>query len=318
MQWNELKIATTSQASELVANLLIEAGSNGVAIEDPSDFEALDDGFGQLKPDKSELYASDDVWVAGYFPNTKNIVEIQWLIQEKLSEIKAYGLDLGKAEMMLSSVSEEDWANAWKTYYHPVRISRYLTIVPSWENYCANPDEKIIELDPGMAFGTGTHPTTRLSLESLEMILRGGEHVLDVGTGSGVLSIAAKVLGAGKVEAFDLDEKATHVARENIALNTYASDVVVRENDLLVGITREVDVIVANILAEILERLVDDAWRNLKDGGYFILAGIIQSKRDDLVTKLLARGFVMCQENRMSDWVSLICQKPDENIMEND
>ncbi|MBF0779494.1 MULTISPECIES: 50S ribosomal protein L11 methyltransferase [unclassified Granulicatella] len=310
MQWNELKISTTHQASEMIAAILIEAGSNGVAIEDPFDFDTLDDGFGQLKPEKSELYQSEEVFVSGYFPNTKNIVEIQMSIQEKLHEAEHYGLDLGKNEVILTSVSEEDWANAWKTYYHPVRISRYLTVVPSWENYQAIEGENIIELDPGMAFGTGTHPTTRLSLQALEMVLRGGEYVLDVGTGSGVLSIAAKVLGAARVEAFDLDEKATQIARENIALNPFAQDIVVRENDLLSGIKTQADVIVANILAEILERLIDDAWANLKDGGYFILAGIIQSKRDSLVDKLRAKGFEIEQENKIKDWVSLICLKP--------
>lgn len=310
MKWHELKVETTQEGSELVSAILIEAGSNGVAIEDPMDLETLDDGFGQLKPDVSELYESDAVFVAGYFPDNKNIVEIQLLVEGKLAEAKTYGLDVGSLTVSVTSVSEEDWANAWKTYYHPVRLTRYLTVVPSWETYEASEQETILLLDPGMAFGTGTHPTTRLSIQALEMVLRGGEHVLDVGTGSGVLSIAAKALGAGKVEAFDLDEKATSVARENIALNTFAQDVVVKEQDLLVGMNTQADVIVANILAEILERLVSDAWHNVKEGGYVILSGIIQSKKQGLVDQLVAQGFDIVQENHMKEWVALICQKP--------
>ncbi|QTU82864.1 50S ribosomal protein L11 methyltransferase [Carnobacteriaceae bacterium zg-C25] len=310
MNWFEMKVSTTTQAVEMVSSILIEAGSSGVAIVDPSDYDTLNDGFGQLKPEKSELYESDEVFVSGYFPDTKNMVEIKLYIEQKLEMAKQFDLDLGRNELMLDQVREEDWANAWKTYYKPVRISRFLTIKPSWEDYTPQNSEWIIELDPGMAFGTGTHPTTRLSLEALEQTLRGGEFVIDVGTGSGVLSIAAKALGAGVVHAYDLDEKATSIARENIALNDYAKDVVVGENDLLKGIDTQADVIVANILAEILMHLVEDAWRNLKEGGTLILAGIIQSKRDELVDALVAQGFDIAQENRMKDWVSLICKKP--------
>lgn len=311
MKWYELKIATTSQAVEMISSILIEAGSAGVAIEDPMDLILHDDGFGQLKPELSENdLQNTEVFVSGYFPDTKNIFEIKTGIEEKLNEAVHYGLDLGKNELIMDSVSEEDWANAWKTYYKPLRISRFLTIVPSWEEYTPSPLEQIVELDPGMAFGTGSHPTTKLSLEALEQVIRGGETVVDVGTGSGVLSIAAKALGAQNVYAFDLDEKATSIARQNIALNAYAKDIIVAENDLLKGKSFEADIIVANILADILVHLVDDAWHNLKFGGYFILAGIIQSKRDMLAEKLVEKGFDIVQENRMKDWVSLICQKP--------
>lgn len=313
MKWYELRVSTTSQAVEMISSILIEAGSSGVAIVDPMDLQMQGDDFGQIKPDIDTLYVSDDVFVSGYFPDTKNIVEIRMVIESKLQEATQFGLDLGKNELVVDSVSEEDWANAWKTYYKPVRLSRFITVVPSWETYTPSDKEIVIELDPGMAFGTGTHPTTRLSIEALEMVLRGGEHVVDVGTGSGILSIVAKALGANVVKAYDLDEKATQVAKENIALNPFAKDIVVRENDLLKGIQTSADVIVANILAEILEHLVEDAYRNLKPGGHFILAGIIQPKRDNLVTKLEQSGFEILQENRMKDWVSLICQKPLED-----
>lgn len=311
MNWFEMKVATTTQAVEMVSSILIEAGSQGVAIVDPSDYDTLiDDGFGQIKPDKSVLFETDEVFVSGYFPDIKNYTEIVGYIREKLKEAENFGLDLGRNELLIGEVNEKDWANAWKTYYKIVRLSRFLTIKPSWENYEPSEHEHVIALDPGMAFGTGTHPTTRLSLEALEQVIRGGEYVIDVGTGSGVLSIAAKALGAGVVEAYDLDEKATRIAKENIELNSYATDIVVRENDLLKGVVAQADVIVANILAEILEHLVADAWTNLKPDGTLILAGIIQSKRDGLVEQLETQGFDIVQENRIKDWVSLICKKP--------
>lgn len=314
MKWHELKVATNSQASDLVSGILLDIGSTGVSIEDPNDLIFLeDDGLGQIKPSVEESYESvDTVYVSGFFPDTKNIVEIKLLLESRLEQAKAYDIDLGSTDIVLSSVSEEDWANAWKAHYHPVRLSRFLTIVPSWETYDAGPNEHVILLDPGMAFGTGTHPTTKLALEALEMTIRGGEHILDIGTGSGILSIASKVFGAGIVEAYDLDEKATLVAKENIALNGYESDIIVGENNLLVGIERQADIIVANILAEILERMVIDAYQNVKAGGYFILSGIIQSKREELAEQLISVGFDIVQENRMKDWVSLICQKPVE------
>lgn len=314
MNWFEMKVATTTQAVEMVSSILIEAGSQGVSIVDPSDYDMLvDDGFGQIKPEKSVLFETEEVFVSGYFPDTKNYTEIVDYIREKLTEAESFGLDLGRNALLVDKVNEEDWANAWKTYYKIVRVSRFLTIKPSWETYIPSKHEHVIALDPGMAFGTGTHPTTRLSLEALEQVIRGGEYVIDVGTGSGVLSIAAKALGAGVVEAYDLDEKATRIAKENIALNAYATDVVVRENDLLKGVVAQADIIVANILAEILQHLVVDAWTNLKPNGILILAGIIQSKRDGLVMQLEKQGFDIIQENRMKDWVSLICQKPAVN-----
>lgn len=314
MEWYELRVTTTSQASDVVSGILLDIGSTGVAIEDPNDLMLLeDDGLGQIKPQLEEVYDSiDTVFVSGFFPSTKNIVEIKSLLEERLGVAGQYGIDLGTADIVMTSVSEEDWANAWKAHYHPVRLSRFLTIVPSWESYEASESEHVILLDPGMAFGTGTHPTTKLALEALEMVLRGGEHVLDIGTGSGILSIASKLLGANLVEAYDLDEKATLVAKENIALNGYSSDIVIGENNLLIGLERQADVIVANILAEILEKMIVDAYHNLKNGGYFILSGIIQSKRDELIVQLEQEGFEVIQENRMKDWVSLICQKPCE------
>ena len=161
-----------------------------------------------------------------------------------------------------------------------------------------------------MAFGTGTHPTTRLSIEALEAVMRGGEKVIDVGTGSGVLSIAAKAMGADTVYAYDIDEIATRVSKENIAYNAYASDVIVKENNLLVGIAdQEADIIVANILAEILLLLLPDAYKNLKDDGYFILSGIIESKKAELIAALISNGFEIEQEKQMKDWVCLICTK---------
>ena len=207
---------------------------------------------------------------------------------------------------------EEAWATAWKKYYHPVRISRYLTIVPSWENYQPlQEDEKIITLDPGMAFGTGTHPTTRLTLQALEVYLRGGETVLDVGTGSGVLSIASKYLGAKDVFAYDLDEVAVRSAQENMAMNPIAHDVTVQANDLLQGVTVPADLIVANILADIILLMIPDAWRLLKQEGTLIVSGIIETKKQLVIDAMIAQGFEIDQLFNQKDWYAIAFKKPE-------
>jgi ribosomal protein L11 methyltransferase len=231
-----------------------------------------------------------------------------------VAKLPEYGLAIGKNEVTVSEVAEENWATAWKKYYHPVHISRYLTIVPSWEEYTAqHTDEKIITLDPGMAFGTGTHPTTRLTLQALEVTLRGGETVLDVGTGSGVLSIASKYLGAKDVYAFDLDEVAVQAAQENMDLNPIASDVSVSANDLLKGIETPADVIVANILADIIVLMVPDAWRLLKSDGTLIVSGIIHEKKQMVIDTLEAQGFEVDQVFQQKDWYAIILKKPEED-----
>lgn len=312
MKWNEVVIVTTTEAVEATANLMLEAGAKGTVIEDGLDYANLvDDGFGILKDERPLPGEEDDVLVKAYYPDTESFLESLALIKDSMESMVNTELNLGKYTLRINDVREEDWENSWKAYYHPVRITRYLTVVPFWETYeKEQEDEKLLVMDPGMAFGTGTHPTTKLSLEALETTIRGGEKVIDVGTGSGVLSIAAKALGAEEVYAFDIDEIATRQAKENIALNVYANDVTVKPNNLLKGIENaNADLIVANILAEILMLMVDDAWDNLKDNGYFILSGIINSKRDDLEEKLLSRGFVIEQAKISGDWHCLICKK---------
>ncbi|MGP6146329.1 50S ribosomal protein L11 methyltransferase [Jeotgalibaca sp. A122] len=312
MKWNEVVIVTTTEAVEATANLLMEAGAKGTVIEDEWDYVHLqDDGFGILKDEHPVPTEEQDVFVKAYYPDSESFNETLALIKASMVKMKDAHLNLGKYSLLINDVKEEDWEHSWKAYYHPVRITRYLTVVPFWESYeKEQSDEKLLVMDPGMAFGTGTHPTTRLSLEALETTIRGGEKVLDVGTGSGVLSIAAKAFGAGEVKAYDIDEIATRQAKENIALNAYATDVTVEPNNLLRGIhNAEADLIVANILAEILLLMVEDAWNNLKNGGYFILSGIINSKREELEVALLAQGFILEQAKVMGDWHCLICKK---------
>lgn len=311
MNWLEVSVNTHSESVEVVSSILIELGSKGVSIEDPQDYYQLtDEQLEWLKVQQKDLYETDTVIVKGYFQPSQWSKDSDVLLHEKLEEIKVYGLQTGPLSVQVKEVGEEDWANAWKQYYFPVRVTRFLTVVPSWVDYeKEQDDELLIELDPGLAFGTGTHPTTQLSLTALEQTIRGNESVLDVGTGSGVLSIASKLLGASKVTAFDIDEMATRVAKENIALNPTIGEIEVYENNLLVGVDQKSDLIVANILAEILLQMPQDAYRNLNDDGSLILSGIIESKADEVKEAYEKVGFTLVERMTMREWNCFIMKK---------
>ncbi|MHC9532736.1 50S ribosomal protein L11 methyltransferase [Dellaglioa sp. L3N] len=312
MKWTELSVLTSSEAVEAVSNILIESGAEGVQIDDSKDFE-------KLRQDESASYDFESVEhqvegakISAFFPETIFMPEIVPTIQSRVNRLVDFGLNPGKGVIELTEVDDQGWGLEWQQYYHPVRVTRFLTIVPSWENYqTVQSDEKVIRLDPGKAFGTGTHPTTRLALTALEQVIRGNESMIDVGTGSGVLSIAAKYLGVGHIDAYDLDDIAVDAAILNFNLNPIADDIHVAANDLLNGIDKKVDLIVANILSEIIVPLIPQAEKSLNPGGYFVTSGIIADKVNLIKTSLLDGGFEIQQVLNQGDWFSIIAVKKD-------
>ena len=307
--WQELTIHVHRDAEEAVSNLMIETGSQGVAISDSADYLGQEDRFGELYP---EVEQSEMIAITAYYPDTLDIEEVKATLAARLADLTDFGLETGQVSLESQELAEEDWADNWKKYYEPARITHDLTIVPSWTDYEATAGEKIIKLDPGMAFGTGTHPTTKMSLFALEQVLRGGETVIDVGTGSGVLSIASSLLGAKEIYAYDLDEVAVRVAQENIALNPGMDNIQVAAGDLLRGVDLEADVIVANILADVLIHLTEDAYRLVKDQGYLIMSGIISEKWDMVRASAEAAGFFLETHMIQGEWNACVFKKTDD------
>lgn len=218
-------------------------------------------------------------------------------------------------------VREEDWAHAWKKYYKPLRIGARVVLKPTWEEFTPAPNDIVVELDPGMAFGTGLHPSTRLCIQALETRVQPGDAVLDIGTGSGVLAIVAAKLGAAQVLATDIDPLAVHVAGENFALNGYAdaasaSQLTVQQGSIPSGHPAIYQVIVANILAEVLAGLFDSAYGNvplaepLAPGGTMILSGILDERAPIVVEAANRHGLELIDRLAEGDWVALVMQRP--------
>ena len=311
VKWSEISIHTTNEAVEPISNILHEAGASGVVIEDPLELvKERTDQFGEIYELNPEDYPDEGVIVKAYLTVNSFLNETIDEIKEAINNLIHYQIDIGKNNISICEVNEEDWATAWKKYYHPVKISERFTIVPTWEEYVpVQSDELIIELDPGMAFGTGTHPTTVMCIQALERTVKQHDKIVDVGTGSGVLSIAAAMLGASQVNALDLDIVAVESARQNIILNKVADIVSVSQSNLLDGVESGADIVVANILAEVILRFTDDAAAVVKQGGFFIVSGIIQQKKQIVKEAMIEAGFTINELIEMEDWVAIIGQK---------
>ncbi len=311
MKWSELSIHTTNEAVEPISNILHEAGASGVVIEDSEDLSKIrTNEYGEIYELDPNDFPVDGVIVKAYLPVTSFLGETVDEIKLAITNLINFDINIGANEVTISEVNEEEWSTAWKKYYHPVKISNRFTIVPTWEIYePVESDELIIELDPGMAFGTGTHPTTVMSLQALEKYIKEDSTVIDVGTGSGVLAIGSAMLGAKHIHALDLDEVAVQSAKLNAKLNKVQNQIDVVQGNLLDTVKEPADIVVANILAEIIMTFTMDAYTIVKPGGYFITSGIIETKKDDVKNSLENAGFQIEEVMMMEDWVTIVSRK---------
>lgn len=311
-QWTTFDIVGHDFSAETLDNLsylLYDMGADGVEISYAQNYlHHHDNYFGEIHDPLPAEILNHPTIVTAYFGTNIDT-----------SEIKQSFEDFGIQEEFTihqGSLVEENWQKYWMKYYQPQHLSRYVTIKPIWQAYQSSSMEQVIELDPGLAFGTGNHLTTQLSAQVLEIVMRGGEDIIDVGTGSGILSLVAKILGANKVWGYDLDPQAIDAAKANLKIQTHpifdqdaSSTVHFAINDLLTGHHQQVDIIVANILPHILLKMFADATKLLKDDGYLILGGILQTKAEEIKTAMTPYPFNLCQEIRAGEWVGFIYQK---------
>ena len=300
MAGNWTKLTATGRTPDLddicaVMSML----DNGLMIEDYSDF-TLNGMYGDLVDDSILNADRDTVKVSIFVPEEKNLAEYRAHLDARFAEL---GIEV---TLEVEGMREEDWSESWKQYYKPIPLGK-VTIVPAWEEYDAAPGEVVIKMDPGMAFGTGTHETTRLVMRIMQDEIVGGERVLDVGTGSGILSICASKLGAKECFAYDIDPVAVTVAREN-AERDGCTNITVGVSDLLHGINKDekYDFAVANIVADIIIRMLPDVGEHLKPHAPLILSGIIAPYRDKVVSAAESLGYTVVREERENDWVALM------------
>lgn len=309
MDWTEIEVVVKNKYENNIVGILYLFDIDGINISDSRDYEE----FAKEKPywvvlDEEDFVKSEFITAKTYLKNDDELEENLKLLNERISEFeKEYN---EKVILKIDSkIKTEDWANKWKKYYKPTKVGKNFIIKPTWEEYDLSENEVMIELDPGMAFGTGTHETTALCLEALEKLELKDKLVFDIGSGSGILSVGALKLGAKKVEAVDIDILGVEATLDNAKLNKVEDRIIVHHGDLCEKLNSKADVIVANILAHILVKLLGDISKFIKDDGIFVGSGIIDSKYKDVEDALIENNFEILEVNKNKDWVCVIARR---------
>ena len=309
MDWLEVTVRTNTAGADLISELLISAGAKGTSIEDRFDaFSEPTDATQWDLIDPSVIEKMDeDTLVHAYFPAETTSRETIESLRARLAALTPewLGFDAGKRALEIANVREEDWAENWKKYYKPFRVGRHLVVRPVWEKYEPQAGDKIISIDPGMAFGNGTHETTSMCLGLVEDYIKPGDTVLDVGTGSGILAIASVLMGAQSALGIDLDPVAVRVANENIERNGLSGRVHAQVGDLVKGIDTQADVVFANIIADAVILLSRAVRAHMKPGGVFICSGIILEREQDVLDALSEAVFTVDRIEHRGEWSAI-------------
>ena len=302
-EWIKLTACGKSEDVEILSAVMLML-DEGIMIEDLSDLTA-DSPYGEvLSEELSDAKREDGAAVSVFLPSDRNIAEAVAFLRERLSEC------CPEATVKTDGLHEEDWAENWKKYYHPIPFGR-LTVVPAWEEYAPKEGELILRMDPGTAFGTATHESTHMMIEFLTEEIHGGERVTDVGCGSGILALAARLCGASECTAYDLDPEAVRVAKKNIA-DSGLDRVTAGVSDLLASVDLSggpYDFMAANIVADILLRLAPDAPPYIKEGGLLAVSGILSARADEVRDGIAASGFTFLREKREGDWFAMLFRR---------
>ena len=321
MNWTEINIYTTTEGVEPLCGCLLGLGINGFVVKDAKDFEDfLSDKTGNWDYIDDDLMGlkNCETCVTVYLPENSQGADFLLAIKEEVARLAERDTEknFGRLEVELSNVKEEDWANNWKQYFKPLTIGKKLLIKPSWETYDKKDNRKILEIDPASSFGTGQHNTTQLCLELLENNLTDGDRVLDLGCGSGILSIAAILLGAKETTAIDIEENAVKTAKDNAEKNSIPNEKytaycgnVITDNDLVNKIGSGYDVIVANIVADVLIAMSKLFSKFLRQDGTLIMSGVISERKDEVIDAVKANGFTLKSIQEKDGWVAISMKK---------
>ena len=314
MEWIELTIHTTTTGADLVSEALMQEGATGTMVEDRADIPdpTKPNGIWEIIDPKLIEAMPEDVLVHAWFEPDASFADKLQALRLRMTELaSSAAMDMGTLDIGTANVHDEDWSEVWKKFYKPFRAGHHLVVKPTWELYDAQEGDKVIEIDPGMAFGSGIHETTGMCMELLEDALHGGERVIDVGTGSGILAIGAALLGAKEVTAIDIDPMAVKVARENIEHNGLQDKVIALEGNLLDHLDVTCELCVANIIADVICMFAAPLNDHIVPGGLFICSGIIKEREQDVVDALTAADYTILDIRRKGEWVAMLSRRHD-------
>lgn len=317
MKYIEVKIKTSKSGIDPVLAALMNIGINDAMIDDPDEILAMIASPGPSEwydesqiPDLSMIEPAVTVFFADDEEGRSKSNDVRKAIEELAKSVAEgrYGAEADLGELSVSAKVEDDvlWRDKWKEYFKPTKLSNIIVVKPTWCEYEPNEEDIVIEIDPGMAFGTGTHETTMLCIRMIEKYMHGGYKVLDVGSGSGILSIAAAKLGASDVLGIDIDEDAVRVSNENYELNKVSDRAKAIVGDLTAGVDYKANIVVANLLADIVMRLSKDAKRHLGEKGIFITSGILTEKSEAVEKCMIECGFEIVEKAILGEWCSIV------------
>lgn len=311
MDWIRITVKTTTEGADIISEILSQVSTGGVIIEDKQDIKNYNrpkEEWDYIDEELMDAY-EDEVCVRGFIEENENVSALENFVRQSVKEVYNNNSEFpwGSLNIITEFIKDENWGETWKKYYKPFKPGKIIVIKPSWEDYESKEGDVVLELDPGAAFGTGSHETTKMCIGFLEDYVKKGMSVMDVGCGTGILAMCAYLLGANPVKAIDIDEEAVKVAKKN--MESAGFNIQVECGNLLENFFGKTDIIVANIIADAVMSLAPAAMNHLNDNGIYITSGIINERADEVENKILSCGFKKIQRKYLGEWTAFVWGK---------